>query len=85
LLPETLFDDSANIKQTDFDNFFGRLMTPPTDTALNGNRTKKLKKVPPTKILTHRTLHTFAFACYRTSQPEGKVKRVQSPTLYQTG
>ena len=28
-------------------------------------------------ILSHRTLHTFAFACSHTNPPEGKVKRVQ--------
>ncbi len=50
-----------------------------------GNASKKIKHPHRTKkneILCHRTLHTFAFACNRTSQPKGKVKRVQSPTLY---
>jgi len=55
-----------------------------TDTALNGNRTKKkLKKSHPSKKFyanahcTHLSLPANA-QC----QPKGKVKRVQSPTLY---
>jgi len=42
--------DRANSKLTDFEQpFFGQLGTT-TDTALNGNRTKKkLKKSPPSK------------------------------------
>lgn len=41
--------DRANFKLTDFEQpFFGQLGTT-TDTALNGNRTKKIKKKPPRK------------------------------------
>jgi hypothetical protein len=49
-------------------------------------RNKKIKTPPPHKkklnFYCRHTLHTFAFASQHTSQPEGKVKRVQSPTLY---
>jgi len=37
-------------------------------------------KATPKKIC-HPTLHTFAFAYRHKSQPKGKGKRVQSPTL----
>jgi hypothetical protein len=39
-LPETLFDDTTIIKQTNFDNIFGRLCTT-TDTASKGKCFKK--------------------------------------------
>jgi hypothetical protein len=45
---------------------------------------KFFKNATAQKDLCLRTLHTFAFACLHTSQPEGKVKRVQSPPLYES-
>jgi len=50
----------------------------------SSQRNKKIKTPPPHKKIKFYPpqLHTFAIACQYTSQPEGKGKRVQSPTLY---
>ena len=63
MLPETLFDDTANIKQTDFDNIFWQPWTT-ADTVSKANASEK-KLCLPTHKPTRRQSQKSAIATAR--------------------